>query len=172
MQRFLGEARAAGLKHPNIVPVHGVGSQEGRHFYSMDLINGLSLVFWRSRRQGLLPSTTAERQLWSVWVGYIVGCTLMALTSRHMFEWEKLYEGIDYPFFAIAADLAFFVLGSSYWGRCCAFAVAFYASAWVMVWDLRWAVLEFGGLWSLVLVILGRHLGHLGQERAEAGVPE
>ena len=42
--RFQNEARAAAqLHHPNIVPIHGVGSDQGVHFYAMQFINGQSL---------------------------------------------------------------------------------------------------------------------------------
>jgi predicted Ser/Thr protein kinase len=44
IKRFLREAEAAGkLKHPNIVGIHEVGIFEGRHFFSMDLIDGVPL---------------------------------------------------------------------------------------------------------------------------------
>lgn len=43
--RFLGEARAAArLLHPNIVPVHEVGSIDGVHYFSMPLIKGRTLA--------------------------------------------------------------------------------------------------------------------------------
>jgi hypothetical protein len=42
--RFITEARAAArLVHPNIVPVHEVGTVEGVHYFSMPLIEGRSL---------------------------------------------------------------------------------------------------------------------------------
>jgi tetratricopeptide (TPR) repeat protein len=45
LQRFVNEARAAAcLHHPNIVPVHGVGSERGVHFYAMQLIEGRTLA--------------------------------------------------------------------------------------------------------------------------------
>jgi len=43
--RFLGEARAAArLMHPNIVPVHEVGSIDGVHYFSMALVKGRTLA--------------------------------------------------------------------------------------------------------------------------------
>lgn len=42
--RFKNEAQAAaGLHHPNIVPVYSVGCERGVHYYSMQLIEGQSL---------------------------------------------------------------------------------------------------------------------------------
>jgi eukaryotic-like serine/threonine-protein kinase len=44
LQRFRREARAAAqLHHTNIVPVHGVGEQDGLHYYVMQFIPGQSL---------------------------------------------------------------------------------------------------------------------------------
>jgi serine/threonine protein kinase len=44
LQRFQREARAAArLHHTNIVPVYGVGEQDGLHYYVMQFIQGLGL---------------------------------------------------------------------------------------------------------------------------------
>jgi serine/threonine protein kinase/WD40 repeat protein/Tfp pilus assembly protein PilF len=44
VRRFEGEARAAAkLHHTNIVPVFGVGSDQGMHYYVMQFIQGLGL---------------------------------------------------------------------------------------------------------------------------------
>jgi serine/threonine protein kinase/tetratricopeptide (TPR) repeat protein len=45
LQRFRNEARAAaGLEHPHIVPVYGVGCERGVHYYAMKFIDGRSLA--------------------------------------------------------------------------------------------------------------------------------
>ncbi|HRZ38595.1 MAG TPA: serine/threonine-protein kinase, partial [Candidatus Paceibacterota bacterium] len=44
VQRFRTEAEAAAkLHHPNIVAIHEIGEHEGRHFFSMDCVDGPSL---------------------------------------------------------------------------------------------------------------------------------
>ncbi len=44
VKRFHTEAEAAAqLKHPNIVAIHEIGEHEGRHYYSMDFIEGKNL---------------------------------------------------------------------------------------------------------------------------------
>ena len=45
VRRFRTEAStAAVLQHPNIVAVHEVGVHDGRHFFSMDFVEGQNLA--------------------------------------------------------------------------------------------------------------------------------
>ena len=45
--RFLREARAAArLVHPNVIRVYDVGQQDGRYFFTMELVEGLPLDKW------------------------------------------------------------------------------------------------------------------------------
>jgi len=44
LTRFRNEAQAAaGLHHPHIVPIHGVGCERGVHYLAMQLIDGIAL---------------------------------------------------------------------------------------------------------------------------------
>jgi serine/threonine-protein kinase len=58
VDRFIREARiAAKLQHPNIVPIHAVGTSGAVHYFTMDLIDGESLTAHtiRHRDSGGLP---------------------------------------------------------------------------------------------------------------------
>jgi len=61
--RFLREARsAASLSHPNVVQVFSVGEDAGRHYFSMEYIEGAS-VAELIRQHGRLEATQAARLL-------------------------------------------------------------------------------------------------------------
>ena len=62
-ERFLREARtAAGLSHPNIVPIHRVGEADGFVFFVMSYVDGETLGE-RLRTKGPLPPAEAARVL-------------------------------------------------------------------------------------------------------------
>jgi hypothetical protein len=79
---------------------------------------------------------------------------------------EPMRELLPYPFLALASGLAFFIMGSNYWGRCYAMGLAFFLLAALMPLRLDWAPLAFGLMWSCMLVALGLHLRHRCQQRA------
>ncbi len=61
LQRFGVEARAAArLRHPNIVAVHEVGTDQGQSFIAMDLIEGESLGARIERAGPLAPEEAAQ----------------------------------------------------------------------------------------------------------------
>jgi serine/threonine-protein kinase len=63
LQRFQREAEAvAKLRHPNVIPVYGVGERDGVAFFTMPLIDGGSLADALDR-QGTLPVAEAVRVL-------------------------------------------------------------------------------------------------------------
>ncbi len=60
VERFQREAQAAGrLKHPNIVPVHEIGEHDGRHYFTMDFVDGPSLA--EELREETLAARRAAR---------------------------------------------------------------------------------------------------------------
>jgi serine/threonine protein kinase/tetratricopeptide (TPR) repeat protein len=63
-KRFEREARAAGrLHHTNIVPVYGVGEQDGLHYYVMQFIDGLALDEVLVELKRLREESAAAKQM-------------------------------------------------------------------------------------------------------------
>src|SRR5947209_7668399 len=128
----------------------------------------MGVIFWRNRSRRLLPASTAERQLWSIWIGYLIGCVAVVLAGRQIIPDADVYRRRLYLLWSLLAGLAFFGMGGSYWGWCYAFGLAFFGLAVVLpkVWP-EVAPLGFGGMWAVSLVSMGLHLRRLAVE-AEA----
>lgn len=141
----------------------------------------IAILFLYHRGDRLYPTTAAERELWSIWIGYFFAYSLAILATRTFGHvgiiragpeasevlQKYLMELFAYPFIALLSGLAFFVMGSNYWGRCYAFGVVFWLLAAVMPLHIEWAPLEFGLTWSIALAWLGWHLNRMGR-RAES----
>jgi hypothetical protein len=129
----------------------------------------LGILFWYYRgARTVLATSAAERQLWSIWLGYLAAFAVSALVSRqlwHMIRPDAPWEELTlYPFSSLLTGLAFFAMGSNYWGKCYAFGLAFMGLAVLMLLKLDLAPLLFGLLWSITFVTLGLHLRRLGRE--------
>jgi serine/threonine protein kinase len=139
----------------------------------------IGLLFWYNRGPRLLPTSAPERELWTIWIGYLASYVINALVLRALIGqgvirggdppvqgWEEL---ILYPFSAVLSGLAFFVMGSNYWGRCYAVGLVFFALALLITGHLSVAPLAFGLLWGVTLVAVGLHLRRLsGKAEAKA----
>jgi hypothetical protein len=148
------------------LPGEVLGATQGTEFLL------LGLVFWRFRYKRLLPTSAAERQLWSIWIGYLMACTLLSMSQRAVQGWKPELEQSFYAPWTFLGGLAFFVMGSSYWGRCYALGVAFFAAGTFMALKPDWGPLVFGTLWSVVLVVVGLRLRYLGTEAKRQAASE
>jgi serine/threonine-protein kinase len=138
----------------------------------------IGLLFLRHRLGRLLPTSASERQLWSIWIGYLVAFATIAVISLQTADrrvFERLLAGLPpgsqlslYPYSSVLAGLAFFVMGSHYWGGCYVIGLAFCVLAVLMPFDLAVAPLEFAVLWSVSLFTIGirlRRLAAKGRKR-------
>jgi len=126
----------------------------------------LALVWWY-RGGRLLPSNAAERQLWSVWGGYLIAGICFGLSNRMLSGGEDAAVLMRlYPSISCLTALAFFATGAGFWGWSYAFGAAFALLSLVMVLDIRWAALEIGCLWAAVLIAVGRRARWLGAAKS------
>jgi serine/threonine protein kinase len=133
-------------------------------------------LFWYNRGNRLLPTSAPERELWSIWIGYLIAygvnlLVLRTLVARGLIgpgpelngvaRWDDL---VLYPFSAVLSGLAFFVMGSNYWGRCYALGLLFFGLAFTVTFALWLAPLAFGLLWGGTLLAVGLRLRRLGSK--------
>jgi serine/threonine-protein kinase len=154
-------------------------AQLGLPFFWITIAKSLQFVlvgaaFLRQRPGRLLPTSAAERQLWSIWIGYFVAfgaiaAVLFEATGRPIAErlvysraWDDLW--LLYPYSAVLAGLCFFVMGSGYWGGCYLIGLVFFTVAALMPLRPAWVPLEFAVVWGLTLLALGLRLRRLGRE--------
>lgn len=127
----------------------------------------MAAVFWPHRRDWFPPRGAGARQLWSIWLGYLVGTqVLVAIDYLLSPPGQPYYSLSAYPSLAVLSSLVFMVLGSSYWGYCYVIAGVFMFMALVLTQWLAAAPLVFGLSWSICLVWLGRRLAELATEAA------
>ena len=124
----------------------------------------MGLVFWRCRSRRLMPGSAAERQLWSIWLGYLAACAVTAFDSRYLTNLDDPFKLNLYPTWAVLSGLAFFVMGSNYWGQCYVVGCLFFLLAVLMPLHREWAPVEFGIVWTASLVWIGLRLRWLGRE--------
>src|SRR5207245_1926360 len=77
------------------------------------VLGGLAL--WWFRRGGVLPTTAAERQLWTIWAGYLLAYAAASLATRWLVRGGALAAGpgapphweevVSYPFAAVLSGL-------------------------------------------------------------------
>jgi serine/threonine protein kinase len=127
------------------------------------------VFWWHCRGRTLLPTNAAERQLWSLVIGYIAAYEVSVFVYSILLNQGLSFPGqphftelIRYPTSAVLSGLVFFALGSNYWGRCYALGVFFFILAMLMPLHLDWAPIEFGAAWAATLSLLGLHLRRLG----------
>ena len=90
--------------------------------------------------------------------------SLRVVAGRPLLGPEDPHKTALYVPWSLLSGLAFFVMGGSYWGRCYAFGLAFFALAALLPWRLAWAPLLFGALWTVALLSLGLYLRRLAAD--------
>src|SRR5205814_1794261 len=115
------------------------------------------------------------RELWTIWIGYFITYFFIVIVTRALSyldilraspDWKfhaYFLELFPYPFIALVSGLAFFIMGSNYWGRCYAIGAVFFVIGPLMTLDLTLGPLYFGLVWTVVLTMLGLHLRGQGK---------
>lgn len=109
-----------------------------------------------------LPHNAAERQLWTIWGSYLLACIILGVSTWLALRRFGAMEPQLYLGFSVLTAVAFFVLSRGFWGYGVIVAFIFSAMPLLMAIDLRWAPLEFGTTWCVVLALVGMRLRRMG----------
>jgi serine/threonine-protein kinase len=135
----------------------------GLLFQSMRLVLFGGLFWWFRPGGSLSPSSSAERLLWSLTLGYIIASILLGVTHRLLHGGSFAAEMAHYPKLAALTGMLFFAVGSLYWGWCYALGVGFFLLSLLMTIDLRWAGYAHGLMWFVALGAISLRLRRLGR---------
>ncbi len=124
--------------------------------YWLPRIAMLGLIFaefYRSRRGQIMPRTTAERPVWSIWIGYIASLATMNAVLPMVASEERLL----FPVASILSGFGFIAMSGHVWGGSAILGGCFLAAAMIAVIWLPYAALIFGSVWLVSLLVLGHH---------------
>jgi serine/threonine protein kinase len=124
----------------------------------------LGLVLRGKGDRSFFPRSSAERQLWSIWIGYTLAYLVAVVVLRGLAGPETWDALAIYPFSALLSGLAFFVMGSNFWGKCFLIGLGFFGLACLMPLWLEAAPLALGLWWSVALLALGIHVRRLSRD--------
>ena len=103
---------------------------------------GMGVAFWYNRGRRILPTSAPERELWTIWFGYLITLVVNWLVCWQLRAYKIVAPGaaapnrweeyLLYPIITMLSGLAFFTMGSNYWGRCYAVGAAFFVLAVLM----------------------------------------
>jgi serine/threonine-protein kinase len=124
----------------------------------------LFAIYRRHTTDRATPAGVAERHMWALWIGHVLGVVTLAATAPPGLEPAEQLLRI-YPAYTILMGLTFFIEGSLFWGRHYAIGLAYFALAPLMMLRLEWAPLEHGLLGAFVSLAIGLTLRRLPQKR-------
>lgn len=117
----------------------------------MAMLAGIGWIIHRSRDGLWLPRLSAERPVWSIWLGYLL--TLGMVNAMWL---VGVLDGGDVMLAAcLNSGFAFIAMAGHLWGGSAILGGLFFVAAWLAVAFPDFAALFVGGSWMIAMWILG-----------------
>ncbi|MGB1814096.1 MAG: protein kinase domain-containing protein [Rubripirellula sp.] len=117
------------------------------------MMTAIFFVIYRAREGAMLPSSMAERPVWSIWIAYLV--TLAALnliTITTGGEQDNVFQTA-----AALSGFAFIALSGHIWGGAASLGLGFLAVAAACAFFPTISPLLLGTMWLVSMLTLARH---------------
>jgi len=118
----------------------------------------MALPVWRYRAMHALSANPAQKQLWSIWIGFLIACFVVGPVQTQLMGLERMYEFAYMPHLAVLSGLCFFILGSNYWGWLYGVGLLFFGWAYASSFYTPMSPIGFGVLWGFALALLAVRL--------------
>jgi hypothetical protein len=119
---------------------------------------GMAVPVWLFGSWHTLTASPAQRQLWSIGVGFIIACLVAGPVETNLIGMEKMYQFYYVPQVLVLSGLCFFVLGSNYWGWLYALSFSFFAWSYLSSLYPPLGPIGLCVLWSFSLALIGARL--------------
>ena len=116
-------------------------------------------MLWHFRHHYLLPTNSAERLVWVVWIGYLLA--LAASNAARVALGHHQRE--SYATFAVLAGFGFLIMGGHVWSGGYVVGLVFLSCAPLLALYVEAAPLISGGLWAAALFTFGLHYWYRGR---------
>jgi serine/threonine-protein kinase len=110
-------------------------------------------VIYRARDGAMLPSSVAERPVWSIWIAYLV--TLAVLNLITIASGDD--QGNVFQTAAALSGFAFIAMSGHIWGGAAPLGLGFLAVAAASAFSPEISPLLMGSMWLISMLILARH---------------
>ena len=117
------------------------------------MLCAIFFVIYRARDGAMLPSSVAERPVWSIWIAYLVTLAVLNLiTIASGDEQDNLFQTA-----AALSGFAFIAMSGHIWGGAAPLGLGFLAVAAACALAPSVSPLLIGTRWLLSMLILARH---------------
>ena len=110
-------------------------------------------VIYRGRDGAMLPSSVAERPVWSIWIAYLL--TLSVLNLINIASGGD--QGNVFQTAAALSGFAFIAMSGHIWGGAAPLGLGFLAVAAACAISPSSSPLLMGSMWLISMLILARH---------------
>jgi len=119
-----------------------------------------------------LPTTSAERVVWAVWLGYLLAFGSLFWVTMMLESGSAHPHLMVYGPATALSGMAFFVMGAHIWGGCYVIGILFMLLAPLLTHfaGSDWSPLWFGTIWASALFILGIRYLWLARSVDETGL--
>jgi len=122
-------------------------------------------MFWLTKVPERYQAKSAQRELWSIWLGQLLAVTVAFTALRVISGDVSQTLAVGYPILAATTGMALCCMAANFWRFHYVLAAAWMATATTMIFTPGWAPIVFGIASAIASFVIGAYELHLSRER-------